>query len=390
MRSVASPLQGTYQSIVVLCPALVALRKTQEARRRSTLLLVAVIWLSCGSLFLLPYLIKGGLDLPAVLSHMAVSLVGIVLSIPLLAAAARLRGLSGVAVFGSFAVMVGLLAALLAVVDIAIFSAIYGLFDAQHGSSITTSYVTNWAGNFAIFSSQYSLIAVAFWTLETLDALRRKQVELEESRTATAQAQNTANKARLFALRYQLNPHFLFNTLNSISSLVMTGRSADAEEMLVQLSDFLRTTLVTDPEEQQTLEGELETIDAYLSIERIRFGDRLAMSIDCPAELRDIRIPHFLLQPLVENSIKHGVASCDRAVTISICAREQDGDLVIAIENDCDNKTPSPRGTGVGLRNVAERLRAVYGERGHLETIARETGHLAIVRVPLGDTASCP
>ncbi len=350
-------------------------------------MLVGIIWFACGTLYLLPYVLRGGLDLAAVFSHYAASVAGFALSIVLLGLSIKLRGMGGAKVFAAFAPVVTSLAALLAVIDIALFDSIYDLFGREHASSITASYAVNWAGNFAIFMSQYSLIAVAFWTLEALEQRREQQVELQLMKTLAAEANSQASRARLSALRYQLNPHFLFNTLNSISSLVMTDRSKDAEAMLARLSEFLRTTLVANPEAPQTLEGELETVDAYLAIERIRFGDRLGFDLDCPPELRDVEIPHFLLQPLVENAVKHGVAPSARPITISICARRRGEELLITVENDCESTEQSTRGTQVGLRNVRDRLEAVFGEQGHLETIAREAGYLALIRIPL---AGCP
>lgn len=350
--------------------------------RRRTIVLVALVWFFCGSLYLLPYLLRGGLDFPAVLSHFSVSCIGLVFSIFMLALATRLQTLRGSLMFASYALTVVAVAGVLASVDLAVFESIYGWFGREHRPSSIT-YLISWAGNFAIFMSQFSLIAVAFWTLERLEAYRQQQVEFQLMKTAAVEAQNQASRAKLSALRYQLNPHFLFNTLNSISSLVMTGRANDAETMLAKLSEFLRTTLVANPELPQTLEGELETVDAYLGIERIRFGDRLGFDLDCPPELRDVQIPHFLLQPLVENAVKHGVAPSYKPITISICARQRDDELLISVENDCVSEERSTHGTGVGLRNVRERLQAVYGERGHLETIAREAGYLALLRVPI-------
>lgn len=356
--------------------------RTFAPHRRRTIILVAVIWFACGSLYLLPYLIRGGLDLPAVISHFTVSSIGLAFSIAMLAFTARLRRLSALTTLSVYALTVIATAATLASVDIAVFDSIYGIFGLTHGAP-NSSYSIAWAGNFAIFMSQFSLIAVAFWSLDRLESFRQREVELEVSRASAAEARGEANKAKLSALRYQLNPHFLFNTLNSISSLVITRRRADAELMLTKLSDFLRATLSGDPDAPQTLEGEFETIDAYLGIERIRFGDRLAVAIDCPPELRDARMPHFLLQPLVENAVKHGVAPSERTVTIGISARARNGRLIVSVENDCPTLDAEAQGTGVGLRNVRERLTAVYGKAGNLETIERDAGFIAIVSLPL-------
>lgn len=352
--------------------------------RRHVLLLIALVWLMLAGLYALPYLVNDRRDIgvPIVISHIGVSIGGGALSALLLWIITRVRrGGRRVALLGS-ALAVVAIAGGLASIDIAFFDFVHGLFDREQAPGMP--YIARWTGNFAIFMSQFSLIAVTFWSLETLQANRTKQVELEQSRRLIVEAQNAASRAKLAALRYQLNPHFLFNTLNSISSLVITKRLADAEKMLSLLSEFLRSTLAQDPEALQTLEGELETVEAYLAVERIRFGDRLAVEIDCPPELRDAPIAHFLLQPLVENAIKHGVAPSNEPVTIRIAARANGGDLVVAIENNCRSGQTTVNGTQVGLRNVRERLANVYGADGHLETIERESGYLALVRFPLG------
>jgi len=351
--------------------------------RRRVLVLVGLVWLIAAGLYMLPTLVNDRRDIgaPIIISHIGVSIGGGALSALLLLIIARARRAgTRAALLGSALGVVGVAAAL-AAIDIAFFDFVHGLFDREQAPGVP--YIARWTSNFAVFMSQFSVIAVTFWMLETLEANRVKQVELEQSRRLIVEAQNTASRAKLAALRYQLNPHFLFNTLNSISSLVITHRVADAEKMLSLLSEFLRSTLAQDPEAPQTLEGELETVEAYLAIERIRFGERLAVEVDCPPTLRDAPIAHFLLQPLVENAIKHGVAPSEETVTIRIAARLNDGDLIVAIENNCQVGQASAAGTQVGLRNVRERLAAVYGADGHLETMERESGYLALVRFPL-------
>ena len=349
--------------------------------RKRTLLIVCLVWLATATLFAIPYIAQAGaMRWGIVVSHYVVAAIAMAVSLPLLltiAGTARLpRGwaiaLSSLAVLST--------SAALASVDIAVFDRIALWF----GETVSTAkYSTRWSNNFAIFTSQMALIATAFWTLETLALNRRRLVQLEVIKTAHAQAQSAANAARLSALRYQLNPHFLFNTLNSISSLVMTERTEQAEEMLSQLSDFLRRTLVAGADEQQTLERELETVDSYLAIERVRFGERLAVEIACPPDLREAAMPNFLLQPLVENAVKYGVAESDRQVTIRIEAMREGEDLVVVVEDDGAPIAAKSGGTGIGLKNVAERLDALYGPRGRVETVRRECGFLSIVRLPL-------
>ncbi|WP_340586277.1 sensor histidine kinase [Erythrobacter alti] len=246
----------------------------------------------------------------------------------------------------------------------------------QPGSQLGSGLVFRATNNFAVFIPHFGLLGALYALLA-----HNRKATLQER--LLADANSLAQQARLSALRYQLNPHFLFNTLNSISSLVVTGRNRDAEEMLARLSEFLRTTLAADPENTQTLEGELETVDAYLGIERIRFGDRLGFDLECPAELRDALMPQFLLQPLVENAIKYGVAPTEDMVTIAVDVRQESDRLAVTVRNDAPGHPPSSHGAGVGLRNVRDRLQALFGDLGTLETQSRGGKYTAVIRLPL-------
>jgi two-component system LytT family sensor kinase len=177
-----------------------------------------------------------------------------------------------------------------------------------------------------------------------------------------------AQDAQLRALRYQINPHFLFNTLNSLSSLVLSQRTDTAERMIMNLSTFFRTTLSADPTADVSLEEEIKLQRLYLDIEQIRFPDRLIVEVDVPEALLSARVPVLLLQPVVENSVKYGVARSRRPVTVRISAHEEAGRLHIRIRNDGEVQ-PEPGGeeegasTGVGMRNVCDRLVARYGNQ---------------------------
>lgn len=183
-----------------------------------------------------------------------------------------------------------------------------------------------------------------------------------------ADAESAAQAAQVRALRYQVNPHFLFNTLNSLSSLVMTGRPDRAETMLLALSTFFRTSLSLDPSADVTLAEEIDLQRLYLDIEKARFPDRLHVEIDVPAELQQARIPALLLQPIVENAIKYGVSKSRKAVLISISARHLDNHrMVVEISNKLKHggkeelAAATHEGTGVGLANVSQRLEARFG-----------------------------
>ena len=181
----------------------------------------------------------------------------------------------------------------------------------------------------------------------------------------TAQLRGAAQAAELRALRYQVNPHFLFNTLNSLSSLVMTGKREEAERMILNLSNFFRTSLSGDPTEDVPLSAEIQLQRLYLDIEGVRFPDRLLVKVDLPERLRNACVPGLLLQPLVENAVKYGVARSRRPVTIGLAAREDSGGLVLTVENDGEpgDVRTEEQGTGVGLANVRDRLAARFGDR---------------------------
>src|SRR5437868_6613358 len=185
-----------------------------------------------------------------------------------------------------------------------------------------------------------------------------------------ADAENAAQAAQVRALRYQVNPHFLFNTLNSLSSLMMTGRTDRAEAMLLALSTFFRTSLSLDPSAEVTVAEEIDLQRLYLDIEMARFPDRLHVEIDVPPELEPARLPALLLQPIVENAIKYGVSKSRKAVVVCIQARHLgDGRMVLEISNRLKNggKDELPaathEGTGLGLSNVCQRLEARFGSR---------------------------
>src|SRR5947209_8689734 len=185
-----------------------------------------------------------------------------------------------------------------------------------------------------------------------------------------ADAESAAQAAQVRALRYQVNPHFLFNTLNSLSSLVMTGRTDRAEAMLLALSTFFRTSLSLDPSAEVSVAEEIELQRLYLDIEMARFPDRLTVEIDVPAELEQARLPALLLQPIVENAIKYGVSKSPKAVVIRLAARRlADNRMSLEISNRLKSggKDELPaathEGTGLGLANVCQRLDARWGNR---------------------------
>jgi signal transduction histidine kinase len=187
------------------------------------------------------------------------------------------------------------------------------------------------------------------------DQLKEKSLRLERTQTLAARAQNQM-------LRYQINPHFLFNTLNALSALILAKETERAEKVVLMLSGFLRYTLEKELPEKVPLHEELDAQRQYLSIEQVRFEDRLTFRAEVPEAVRDALAPSLILQPLVENAVKYGVARSSRPVTIELRAWEAAGRLCLAVADDGDNSAhqASPK-LGLGLENVRSRLEAMYG-----------------------------
>ncbi|MCZ8171273.1 MAG: histidine kinase, partial [Brevundimonas sp.] len=194
-----------------------------------------------------------------------------------------------------------------------------------------------------------------------------------------------AKASELRSLRYQVNPHFLFNTLNSLSALVITGKTQAAEQMIQTLSTFYRRSLAGDPTGDVALEQEIALQRLYLEIEAVRFPDRLRTRYEIPAQLADARMPGMILQPLVENSVKYAVAARTRPVTVTIAAREEYGWLVIEVADDGPGApVGASHGFGIGLANVRDRLAARYGEAAQLDSgPAAGGGWRTLIRMPL-------
>jgi hypothetical protein len=232
-----------------------------------------------------------------------------------------------------------------------------------------------------IFFTMYWFWFYFAWTAAYL-ALSYSITVKEQERHAAALAV-MAQEAQVRALRYQINPHFLFNTLNAIAALVRDA-PAKAEEMVVQLSDFFRRSLTLDPREDVTLAQEVDLQRLYLEIERTRFPDRLRFDVALEEGSAEALVPPLLLQPLVENAVKHGIARSERSTCIRLRARVDGPVLEIVVENDAEAIGASAPGEKVGLRNVADRLRSRFGDAAGLVTGALpEGGFRNTVRIPL-------
>ena len=209
----------------------------------------------------------------------------------------------------------------------------------------------------------------------------------QEVRESALKSAAMAHEAQLKMLRYQLNPHFLFNTLNAISTLVLEQNTELANRMVTKLSSFLRYSLDNDPMQKITLEQELQALQLYLDIEKVRFEERLSLQLDIDENARDALIPSLLLQPMIENAIKYGIALAEGGGHLKIQAKVFAGDLLIELSDDgpgcelVDGHIPSAK--GVGLSNTRERLATLYGSEHSIKLSKTDPHGLTIcIRIP--------
>ena len=194
------------------------------------------------------------------------------------------------------------------------------------------------------------------------------QQEQKEVDARKTEIEKLNKEAELFNLRQQLQPHFLFNSLNSISALTISNPEK-AREMIHQLSDFLRGTLKKDEQQWNSLEEEIQHLELYLEIEKVRFGNRLQTSIDCSEEVRNFKIPALLLQPVVENAIKFGLYDTTGEVLIKLKASFEENNLKIEVQNPFDPETAQPgKGPGFGLSSIQRRLFLLFARNDLLKT----------------------
>ena len=238
------------------------------------------------------------------------------------------------------------------------------------------SYMESW------FSSATMMVS---WSVLYF-SIKYYQVFQEVQKSALKSAA-MAHEAQLKMLRYQLNPHFLFNTLNAISTLILEQQTELANRMVTKLSSFLRYSLDNDPMQKITLEQELAALKLYLDIEKVRFEERLAMELDISEDASRALIPSLLLQPLVENAIKYAIAQEEDGGCIRIAAKVFAGDLLLELSDDgpgvdlVDGQIPDA--TGVGLRNTRERLVELYGNQHSFRLSKTEPHGLTVnMRLP--------
>jgi two-component system sensor histidine kinase AlgZ len=225
------------------------------------------------------------------------------------------------------------------------------------------------AGN----SVQFSVVLFLWCSLYF--SIKQWQQSTQE-RERLLRAETEAREARLSALRYQLNPHFLFNSLNAVSTLVLDGNAPAATRMLAQIGDLLRTSLDNEVMSEVTLSQEMAFTQRYLAIEQTRLGQRLQVDLAISSETLDALVPSMLLQPLVENAVRHGVVPLVQGGRITIASSLRAGRLQIVIGNSGTRgaEKQSENGNGIGLRNTAERLKTLYGDEHRFTLQWPETG----------------
>ena len=245
---------------------------------------------------------------------------------------------------------------------------------------------------YMLYTWTLALSAALIWSVRANDAAK-----LNEARAAAFES--AALRAEAAALRLQLNPHFLFNTLNGIASLVVGGRKQQAEEMIGRLADFLRSSLAADPTALIPLSQELTTVRSYLHIEEARFGDRMQVLYALEGDTMNVSVPNFLLQPLIENAVKYGVSKARKGAIIEVSAAMRDGYLVLAVENrefGAESRVdPGEQGGprpsyGLGLANTRRRLKSLYGDRAWVATHTLPRGYYCEVGLPAAVEAAQP
>jgi two-component system LytT family sensor kinase len=228
-------------------------------------------------------------------------------------------------------------------------------------------------------------VAVRAESAQRQEALRRIKAETE------------AKEAQMHLLRYQLNPHFLFNTLNSVSALVTSGRADDANRMLLNLSTFLRFSLEQERVSMTTLREEITALELYLDIEKVRFSDRLELILQIAPEAYRCNVPSLLLQPLVENAVKYAISKSETGGVIQIAASTNGSALNISVEDsgadsgameDRESSSSAAAGIGLGLQNIRERLETVFGSLAYCRSTTSPLGGMRIeVCIPTEEPA---
>jgi len=216
---------------------------------------------------------------------------------------------------------------------------------------------------------QVLLFLIAYVLILTITYLVDSRENVARQMTETARVNEELSKAQLAALRRQIEPHFMFNALNSIAALVRDRSNDAAVSMIVGLSEFLRRASENSHRSQVTLAEEVEYLQRYVNLQQVRFGERLRVNLEIPADLLDAQVPNLLLQPLVENAIKHGVAKRVVGGNVRVTGARREGSVRLSVYNDGPGfpEDWESSGAGVGLANLRTRLRILHGNASDLQ-----------------------
>jgi hypothetical protein len=244
----------------------------------------------------------------------------------------------------------------------------------------TNDYLAYWV---ATFPYRVGTGVYIFWLIVLAYYLFINLYNLSEKNIKEARLESLVKETELKMLRSQINPHFLFNSLNSISSLTITAPEK-AREMVINLSEFMRYALSKKDEQPVSLRSELENLRLYFEIEKVRFGDRLSTEEEIQEKCLEVKMPVMLLQPLYENAIKHGVYESTERVSIKTTISCNSEFVEIIISNNYDPSPSSVKGTGTGLINVSRRLDLVYGKRASIKTVKENGIYSVSLFIPAG------
>ena len=275
------------------------------------------------------------------------------------------------------------LALLLGLAHIALFAGLGTLFGSSR-PGVTTTFLGEFGRGVRVF---LYVELILYWAILGAAVARDASRKYREREARSRELEAQLGLARLQALRMQVQPHFLFNALNTAAMLVRNGEGGRAVQMIAGLGELLRSSLAESAEQEVPLASELAFVRRYLSVEEFRFPERLRVEVDVPEGLLSAEVPNLILQPLVENAIRHGVAKSSSSGLVRVAARRRDGWLELSVEDDGPGLPEGLRpeaGGGIGLKNVRSRLEQLYGSRQEFVIQSVEPkGTAARLRIPL-------
>jgi hypothetical protein len=256
----------------------------------------------------------------------------------------------------------------------AVLQVLFNPWDNRKWPTFLDTWTTTLLYQVLTFLIAYALILTVTYVVDARESMARQMTE-------TARLNEELSKAQLAALRRQMEPHFMYNTLNSIAGLVRDHRNDAAVSMIVGLSEFLRRSSEDSHRSQVALREEVEYLQRYLDIQKVRFGERLQVSVDIPEELLCAQVPNLLLQPLVENAIKHGIAKRVAGGTVRVAGACHNGNLCLSVYNDGPSLPTDWEATqtGVGIGNLRTRLQILHGNESELQLRRANPGGVEVV-----------